>query len=301
MSSHQPFTSPASHKADQDCEVSASPQTSDVSDVLPLLSTAPPALTVDPSVVGTPVLTLRWRLVNRTLIAASRHLKTLRARRFAPGLDSWCRQHIDWTLLEGAEALPDGVLVIEVDELGHAIMRIEPFEPLHNQGIEGLLQRAAQHAPVLNPVDKTLPLAQRLTAEGARMATGDSVAAEVLWLIDSAQQRAVLLTTADHELSGINGLVCDLLMTKGVACERQGVNLTDKHGLSDAHTLMLQMLNQGGDVLLVSDEFGVVCADECGEPSALAAEVGTMYQRLVEMTSKKRTHARLAWRPAQRG
>lgn len=259
----------------------------------------PPALTVDPAVVGKPVLTLRWRLINRTLIAPSRHLKTLRARRFAPGLDSWCRQHIDWTLLEGAEALPDGVLVIEVDELGHALMRIEPFEEMANRSISMLFDRACCAAPTLDPVDQSLPLAQRLSPEGGRMQPGDAVAAEVLWIIDTNNSSATLITSEHHELSGINSLAYDLMTTKNFTCNRAGLDLSNAAHQHQALDLVVQAQNAGLDLVLVSDEYGVVFADTSKEPGAAVRALKDQYDRLTEVTARKRTHTRLAWRPAQ--
>lgn len=193
--------------------------------------------------VGEPVLTMRWRLHNRALPLKNRHLRAFTQAGVSNGLASWARQHIEWTLAEGSGDHPDGVLSLAVDDQGRAVMATEAYEPLPPLTVRGLCDR--------------------VRAAGERPVEG-----EVVWIAREGGFDA--LTSAGKPLSGANSLVADLAKTLGRAVSFAPRGLGDDLALSD-----------GDEVLLVSDEHGVVgAADASG---SLAAQFQAYYERLVMM------------------
>ena len=81
--------------------------------------------------LGTPELVCRWRLSSCALPLENRHLRALKGRTLPGGMVStelvaWAKQHIEWTLTDGAADHPDGVLMIVVDDHGRAAMSVGP-------------------------------------------------------------------------------------------------------------------------------------------------------------------------------
>ncbi|MBM6774406.1 hypothetical protein H9X80_02405 [Olsenella profusa] len=148
--------------------------------------------------LGRPALVCRWRLANRALPLENRHLRAL-SRRMVNGsvvstqLVAWAKQHIEWTLADGAARYPDGVLMIIVDEEGRAAMTVGPYEPLSVQTTSALAERALR---------------------SAREADETGVAPETLWAFDGGR----LLCGGDSPAaaSGAASLVGDLARTIGI-------------------------------------------------------------------------------------
>ena len=97
--------------------------------------------------LGKPAIVCRWRLSNKTLPLENRHLRALGARhtstrRVQKELVAWAKQHIEWTLGDGAAANPDGVLMMIVDTEGRAAMSVGPYEELEDTRLAALCARA---------------------------------------------------------------------------------------------------------------------------------------------------------------
>ena len=187
--------------------------------------------------LGTPALVCRWRLAARTLPLENRHLRALSQRHVngasvTTGLVAWAKQHIEWTLADGATQHPDGVLMVVVDVAGRAAMTVGPYEPLVETEPRSLAARALA---------------------SAREAASTGVAPETLW---SVRDGALVWGAAEGELpSGAATLVLDLARTLGVAVTR-GPRLAEAVAAGEA---------DGAHVLLVSDEHGVVPAAGCDD------------------------------------
>lgn len=197
-----------------------------------------PLETSDSFRLGTPALVCRWRLSNRKLPLENRHLRSLSWRRLderplSAGLISWAKQHIEWTLADGAVAHPDGVLMLVVDDAGQAAMTVGPYEELHATKLAHLVGRAR-------------------TARVEALDTG--VAPESLWVWhDECLYWGI---DEDAHASGAASLIEDLARTLGTPVERSA------HLLDDAHAGELD----ADEAFLVSDEHGVVLAcDDAGE------------------------------------
>lgn len=223
--------------------------------------------TVEGFELGEPVLVCRWRLAGGRLPLENRHLRAFAARGVSLPLVSWAKQHIEWTLGDGAAEEPDGVLMIVVDEQGQAAMSVGPYEPLASADAAALAARAAQAQ-----TEKPLALAGKAEVSAAGVTSereavtheGKAVAPETLW---GAGGGVLYCTLAEGvALSGATSLVADLAKTRGVEVEWD----TDP-------------LEVGCDELfLVSDEHGVVpAADRAGEIGALLA---ADYTRLLDKT-----------------
>lgn len=203
--------------------------------------------------LGVPALVCRWRLAARTLPLENRHLRALSQRRVndAPvttGLVAWAKQHIEWTLADGAALNPDGVLMVVVDGAGRAAMTVGPYEPLTSLAPRDLAARALQ--------------AQREAA-----ATG--IAPESLWAV---RDGSLVWGAEPGELpSGAATLVLDLARTLGIAVTR-GPRLAEAARAGEAPV---------DEVLLVSDEHGVVPAAGAGGelPLRLAQGYGKLLDR----------------------
>ena len=55
-------------------------------------------------------------------------------------LVAWAKQHIEWTLGDGAAANPDGVLMMIVDTEGRAAMSVGPYEELEDTRLAALCE-----------------------------------------------------------------------------------------------------------------------------------------------------------------
>lgn len=202
--------------------------------------------------LGEPALVCRWRLAERSLPLANRHLRALGARTvngapLTPELLGWVKQHVEWTLGDGAWEHPDGVLMVVVDKDGQAAMSLGEFEPLADTSGTALRGRA------------------RL---GGVEAGETGVAPEVLF----AERDGALVAglAEDAPRAGAVSLVLDLASTLGLP-------VTFEPTLADG---------DDGDVFLVSDEHGVVPAsDGAGELGARFAE---HYAKLLAATKPPR-------------
>ena len=158
----------------------------------------------------------------------------------------------EWTLADGAALNPDGVLMVVVDEAGRAAMTVGPYEPL-----------AASEPSVL---------AARALAS-AREALTTGVAPESLWAVHDG---ALTWGAAEDELpSGAATLVLDLAHTLGVAVTRDP-RLADAVAAGE---------DPDAQVLLVSDEHGVVPASGCDDE--LAHRLAQGYATLLEKASSR--------------
>lgn len=207
---------------------------------------------MDDFALGRPALVCRWRLAGRALPLENRHLRAL-GHRVVSGapvsrqLVAWAKQHIEWTLADGAARHPDGVLMVVLDEAGRAAMTVGPYEPL--------------------AVTTTSALAERAQL-AAREAVSTDVAPETLWL--ARGDALVLDNPTDRPLSGAASLVVDLARTLGVPVVREpGLARRVMNGEKDYDELFL-----------VSDEHGVVPADTATGPHARRLVAG--YARLLD-------------------
>ncbi len=217
--------------------------------------------------LGEPVLVCRWRLAGGRLPLENRHLRAFAARGVTMPLVSWAKQHIEWTLGDGAAGEPDGVLMIVVDGQGRAAMSVGPYEPLTSADAATLATRAAQAQTEkpLPPAGKAETLAAGATSERETVTPdAEAVAPETLW--GAADGKLYCALAEGAVLSGATSLVADLAKTRGVEVG------WDK-----------DPLEVGCDELfLVSDEHGVVpAADRAGEIGALLA---ADYTRLLDKT-----------------
>lgn len=206
--------------------------------------------------LGKPALVCRWRIANRALPLANRHLRALVARtvndRPVPReLASWAKQHVEGTLAAGSAEHPDGVLMLVVDEEGKAAMTVGPYEPLPRHDLGTLVTRARAAA-----------------VEGEE--TG--VPPEVLWLLRDGGLTALI--GLDQVLPGSSTLVRDLAGTLGMPVSRDASLLG-----AGAEALA------GREAMLVSDEHGVVVAGDA--PSADLVRFVDGYQRLLERTGRR--------------
>lgn len=192
--------------------------------------------------VDEPIFTVRWRLHCRALPLKNRHLRAFEQRNVGNGLSSWARQHIEWTLAEGTAQHPNGVLVLAVDEQGRAVMSAEAYEPLAKAAVADLLERVAAQ--------------QDQPVEG-----------EVVWVYRDGA--FTVLSDAAKPLSGVNSLIADLAKTLGKP-------------LAHAPHGAVGSLGEGDEVMLVSDEHGVVGASDAS--GAVAAQFAAYYERLVGIT-----------------
>lgn len=202
--------------------------------------------------LGTPSLVCRWRLANRHLPLANRHLRALLARtvrgeQVTKELVAWAKQHIEWTLEKGAVDHPDGVLMLIIDAEGRAAMTAGPYEPLAGTRLAELALRA-EHA--------------------AREARSTHVAPETLWV---ATNDVLFWDPGDECVpSGSASLVAQLAQTLGI----------DVHD----HPGLLEGIASGtlpfDEAFLVSDEHGVVVASDRAGRHGTRMQQG--YERLLE-------------------
>ena len=202
--------------------------------------------------LGDPALVCRWRLYRRRLPLANRHLRALLARRVddepvAQALVAWAKQHIEWTLDEGSVDNPDGVLAVIVDHAGRAAMTVGPYQPLEDTTLAGLVRRARR---ALDEASTT------------------GVAPETLWI---GEGTTLTWDRGPAEASsGATSLVEQLARTMGFDVVRQEGLLSSLR----AGTISPK------DVFLVSDEHGVVPAEDACGPHGMRMAQG--YQRLLD-------------------
>ena len=195
-----------------------------------------------PFELGEPAIVCRWRMAHRRVPLLNRHMRALSARRVqgAPlgtGLLSWAKQHVEWSVAEGAYAAPDGVLMLVVDVEGNAAMTVGEYEPLADRTRSALAARAA-------------------AAQCEAASTG--VAPELLCA--AADGRLLLGAPADQCLCGTATLVEQLAKTCGFAVARTA-------------ELPAAEFPTAGALFLVSDEHGVVPASDAAGTAADAAMV----------------------------
>lgn len=213
---------------------------------------------MDRFTLGSPALVCRWRLASRALPLENRHLRALGQRVVNGGLVptelvAWAKQHIEWTLSEGAAEHPDGVLMLILDGEGRAAMTVGPYEPLALRTPSALADRAR---------------AASVEAED----TG--VAPESLWLVH--EEGLIWGIGADERPSGAATLMADLARTVGFAVERRA-------GLAEA---LLAGEVSYDEALLVSDEHGIVPASGRAQPRAERFAEG--YAKLLSSMGRRR-------------
>ncbi|WP_228478340.1 hypothetical protein [Thermophilibacter immobilis] len=206
--------------------------------------------------LGRPALVCRWRLAHHLLPLENRHLRALAQRRVngvpvSTQLVAWAKQHIEWTLGDGSGEHPDGVLMLVVDERGQAAMSVGPYEPLETISVSELASRV------------------RLAAREAR-STG--VSPETLWLVREGQ--LVWGIEPSERPSGAATLVSDLARAEGLVVTRRA-------GLAHA---LLQGNVAYDEAFLVSDEHGVVGADDAQGPCA--QHFARDYEKLLSTTRR---------------
>lgn len=186
--------------------------------------------------VSEPVLVCRWRLSSGELPAANRHMRALGKRvvnkkALSKQLLGWAKQHIEWTLADGAHDEPNGVLMVMVDAEGRAAMAVGPYKSLEDTSEFALIERARA---------------------SEREADATEVAPETLW---AAQGNNLVVNLAIGDpASGVTSLVTDLAATLGMPVERRATLIED----------LLAHPEEFDEVFLVSDEHGVVPASDAG-------------------------------------
>ncbi len=184
--------------------------------------------------LGAPTLVCRWRLFARELPLENRHLRALGQRELhdepiSTNIVAWAKQHIEWTLRDGTQAYPDGVLMIIVDEEGQAAMTVGPYEPLPYTTASFLAERA-RNASLEGAKTHVSPESLWLEREG-----------EFIWGIDP-----------EENPSGAATLMDDLAKACGFPVVRH------PHLAED----VLDGVVDYDEALLVSDEHGIVAASD---------------------------------------
>lgn len=196
-------------------------------------------------------LICRWRMAGRHIPMLNRHIRALSQRTVGEGplgrnLLSWVKQHIEWSLAEDASVDPDGVLMVVVDVDGRAAMSVGAYEPLADRSPEALAARAA---------------------DARREADATGVAPETLCFLRSGE--LVIGASGEGFLCGTMTFVEQLARTRGLAV-RFDPEIAGAAEPSD-------------EVLLVSDEHGVVAAPDEGasdKDRELAAFFSEAYETL---------------------
>ena len=205
--------------------------------------------------LGEPALVCRWRMAHKQVPMLNRHIRALSQRRVngaAPTseLISWAKQHIECSLADGAYEAVDGVLMIVVDVDGNAAMSVGEYEPLGDVSFSALAARAAE----------------------ARREQGKTgVAPELLCAVQGGS--LVIGAEADEHLCGTGTLVQQLAEVR-------------KHEVSFEPELCEQDADDAlGAAFLVSDEHGVVAAEDCcgaADEAAFVEFLAKGYAKLFE-------------------
>lgn len=221
--------------------------------------------------VGTPQVICRWRLSKGMLPATNRHMRALSSRMLSghaptPELLAWVKQHIEWTLPEGAAEHPDGVLMLAVDTQGRAAMAVGAYEALPDTSTYVLVQRAQ-------------------TARVEAQSTG--VAPEVLWAVQGSM--LVCGLGAHDVLSGVNSLLYDVArtLTMDVTFEPALPDLVAQHDkmASSSADKKTSVTAPYDELFLASDEYGVVSAN--GASGSVSAHFEQDWARLLDATGQK--------------
>lgn len=202
--------------------------------------------------LGTPALICRWRIAEKSLPLENRHLRALAARTVndepvAQALVAWAKQHVEWTLEDGAREHPNGVLMLTIDKEGRAIMTVGGYRPLKRVLAYDLLARAQS---------------------SWREAERTGVSPEDLWAVRG--DALVWCTSPDYRPSGASSLVSDLARTLGMPV------LHDEELIAEFGDDGIE----ADEVFLVSDEHGVVPAKDCS--GMRTQKFMESYQKLLE-------------------
>ena len=181
----------------------------------------------------------------------NRHLRALSARhingsQITVELVAWAKQHIEWTLMDGATAEPNGVLMIIVDTDGRAAMSVGPYTKLHAVDTATLVKRA------------TL---------SRREANRTGVAPETLWMVSSKQ--LIVAANEDEQLSGAASLIVDL-------AQARHINVVFNGNVADAY--------DAEGAFLASDEHGIVPATD--HTDMISKMFAKDYERLLLVTRR---------------
>lgn len=189
---------------------------------------------LDNFMLGTPALVCRWRLYDRRLPLQNRHLRALASRRvggepLSPALIGWVKQHLEWTLEDGAVQHPNGVLMLVVDNEGRAAMSVGAYTPLRHASANDLLVRAR---------------ASRREAENTKVSPED------FWIVEG--NTLVWAKDPESSAAGACSLIDDLARTLGMPVRRDEdlLEILTTRGLTTE------------EAFLVSDEHGVVPASD---------------------------------------
>lgn len=223
-----------------------------------------------------PVLVCRWRMASKHVPLLNRHMRALSQRRIkgeplSLNLISWAKQHIEWSLAEGDYEQTNGVLMLVVDEEGHAAMSVGDYEPLVQTDAQALAIRAA---------------------EARREAAETGVAPEVICALkdnETAPTTTLVVAASTQEHScGTLTLVEQLAKTRGLEVDYVLDAPEPTHESNESASQVLLDVLGKGPCFLVSDEHGIVPA--AGSEHAfitLAAQgLQTLYDR--EQASKGR-------------
>lgn len=188
-----------------------------------------------------PALVCRWRMARRHVPLLNRHIRALSHRRVSgepltSNMLSWAKQHVEWSLAEGSYEDPNGVLMLVIDVNGNAAMTVGRYEPLSDASPAALETRAAE-------------------ARAEQAETG--IAPELLACAEDGVLK--LAAGGDEHLCGMGTLVEQLAQTRGIEVVRVG---TDAAGF-----------DEGGALLLISDEHGVVPAQVATPAGGAATEI----------------------------
>lgn len=206
--------------------------------------------------LGTPSLVCRWRMAGGNLPLANRHMRALRARtangaRVTTELVAWAKQNVEWSLSVSASEHPDGVLMLILDKDGQAAMTVGPYEQLRS---------------------RTLLMLARRAVGSVQEALETGVAPETLVVY---RDGSLLLDLERAQApSGVLSLVIDLAKTLAIPVRRV-------EGLAEAAATGEPC---EGEVMLVSDEHGIVVATD--RSGSMAERLAASYQTLLEKARK---------------
>ena len=189
-----------------------------------------------------PALVCRWRMHNKHVPLLNRHIRALSQRRvngelLSHNMLSWAKQHVEWSLAEGAYTECDGVLMLVIDVNGNAAMTVGAYEPLTDASLDALTARAAQ---------------ARIEAEETGMAP------ELLAAV--SDERILVAAFPEEHVCGAATLIEQLARTRGIPVEQ----VLDA-GIADSEATLTAFRETAGPqaaFFLVSDEHGVVSAQE---------------------------------------
>ena len=191
-----------------------------------------------------PALVCRWRMHDKRVPLLNRHIRALSQRRvngepLSHNMLSWAKQHVEWSLAEGSYTDRDGVLMLVIDVNGNAAMTVGAYESLADTSLAALTVRAVQ---------------ARAEAEE----TG--VAPELLGAV--AAGRVIMATFPEEHVCGSATLVEQLTATRGIAVDRALDAECSVDDAADSLGAFCEALGPQAAFFLVSDEHGIVPAQE---------------------------------------